>query len=145
MKEINDEYKTLSAGVMPVESNKNNELQKDEQGNIINPYFKNPDYIKSGEEESFESHGERIFDMIQNRNRFVHGIDKACNGIRSTLKVLSECEGMVMTDAIGITICDTGLTLRTISERIRGFRARQIISKNEKVEFLPPYQRKRGN
>lgn len=119
MKEIKDESKTLSAGVIPVESN--NELQKDEHGNLLNPYFKNPDYIKSDEEETFESHGERVFDMIQNRNRFVHGIDKSCNGIRSTLKVLSECEGQPMTDAIGIALCDTGLTLRTISDRIRDF------------------------
>ncbi len=100
--------------------------------------------IKSDTDESFESHGERVFDMIQDRNRFVHGIDKSCNSFRSLLKVLSECEGMPMTDAIGVSLCDTGLTLRTISDRIRGFRARKIIDNNERVKFLEPYQRKVG-
>jgi hypothetical protein len=100
--------------------------------------------IKSDMDESFESHGERVFDMIQDRNRFVHGIDKSCNGFRSILKVLSECEGMPMADAIGIALCDTGLTLRTVQDKIRGFRARKIIANTERVQFLDPYKRKVG-
>jgi hypothetical protein len=119
------------------------ELQKDTQGNLINPYFNNPDYIKSDTEESFISHGERVMNFIYKQNLFVYGIDKACAGMTSIIIVLSQCEGGTMKDAVDLCIGLTGLTRRTISDRIQGFRAIKVISRGQTVEFLHPFERKR--
>lgn len=124
-------------------SNKNNELEKDEQGNWINPYFNNPDYIESDEEESYKSHGLRIHSMIEKKNVFVHGLDKACNAHKSVLIILSECEGMEYPDANAVCVGYSGLTLRTVQEKVRAFKAIKVLAQESIVEFIPPYQRKR--
>src|SRR5450759_4472140 len=99
---IKDQIIPMSEGSLKAELN--NELMKGEQVNFINPHFNNPDYIKSDEIESCESHGSRIFDKIQDGNVFVHGIDKSCNAMTSILIVLSRCEGMTLVDAIGLCL-----------------------------------------
>jgi len=92
--------------------------------------------------ESARQHSHRVMDLITNGGYFVHGLDKAYNGQLSIIKVLSDCDGLSTHDAISKCLGWTGLTQRTIAERIRGLKAINVLANSDFIQFMPKFERK---